>query len=107
MSKVPKPKVEYRIVCARYHESRGADAIHRSHAYGKSTLEKAEKMVLWNNEHEKVFRDNPVPSNQGCLPWTIEARVVTEWEPLAAAEELAVMLERDWYDPPELWEEPA
>lgn len=92
----PKPEVKYRIVCARFHESRARDAIHREHAFEKSELKKAVAMVEWNNS-APVFT-NPAPDKVGCLPWSIEARVVTPWEPWQEAEELAAMLERDWWD---------
>lgn len=91
MKRTLKPKVEYRICCAAF----GLDATHREHAYSKGDREKAEKAAAKNNV-DPVLLD-PVPAHRGCLPYRVEARVVTPWEIPGGAVELAEMLIADWW----------
>lgn len=100
--KAPKPKVEYRLRCA--------DETHRSHRYGRPTREKAEKAAVQNNDPATIYGqpvEDFIGSHKTCAPWRVEARVISPWENVEEAEELAAMLVADWWDwggdvPPEL-----
>lgn len=66
----PKAHTQFRIVCANEE--------HKFHCHDKTTLAKAEESARRNNV-DAVFTDDPIPDKQGCLPWTVEVRMVTGW----------------------------
>ena len=86
-----KPKVEYRLVCARH----GKDSSHRTHAYVKSSLAKAEQAKI-DADHKSEMAANETPARRnfyyaGEGPWRIEMRVVSAWGALDDGEALSLL----------------
>ena len=67
---MPKPKVEWRITCAQFGKGRR----HRSHAWERTSLPKAEKAAIDNAELAAR-----VEYRQDCEPWKIQTRVIPPW----------------------------
>lgn len=68
----PKPHTQVRIVCS--------NPTHTMHCYEYKTIERATEQVTELNSH--IQPDRP-PAYQGCVPWTVEVRMVTGWGDLS------------------------
>ena len=78
----PKPKLEFRLVCAQYGQ-RG----HGTHAYSMPTdKKKREQKIIDANHHSEMLAadaDRSARSHSyfaGEAPWKIQVREVGKWE---------------------------
>ncbi len=70
-------KTHWRLVCAKHGKDRG----HSSHAYQKSSLEKAKQGAIDADHHsETVGTRKAGDYYTGEAPWRVQTREVTEWE---------------------------
>lgn len=70
----PKPHTQVRIVCS--------NPTHTMHCYEYKTIERATEQVTELNERKTTMGVTPPPAHQGCVPWTVEVRMVTGWSDL-------------------------
>lgn len=84
-----KPKVEYQIVCAGW-----GTVGHKQHGYTKGDYQKA---VTACGKTNADLVDGRVQCHDACFPFVVLGRVVGPWEPPGDADELAVMLGKDWW----------
>ncbi len=78
-----KPKVEHRIVCAKHGNDRG----HSTHAYPKSSLEKASQAVIDADHQSEMLSARSTTGARragdyygGEAPWRVQERQVGAWE---------------------------